>query len=142
MNQATEYVGVILVDDHGRIAMQLREHDRELNPDRWSVFGGHIENGEKPDQAAIREISEELSVALSKEKMEYIGRFTHNDHAYHIYYYPVSYELDNAELKEGRHWRWCSLEEIRDGVVGGKEIVGYHAQFLLQFLEGRSTGKS
>jgi 8-oxo-dGTP pyrophosphatase MutT (NUDIX family) len=64
MSQVTEYVGVILVDGHGRIALQLREHDRALNPDRWSVFGGHIERGEKPEQAAIREISEELSGTL------------------------------------------------------------------------------
>jgi 8-oxo-dGTP pyrophosphatase MutT (NUDIX family) len=142
MNQVIEYVGVILVDDQDRIALQLREQDRELNPDRWSVFGGHIERSEKSEQAAIREINEELSVSLSREKMEYIGRFARNDHAYHMYFYPVSHELDNAELKEGCHWQWCSLEEIREGVVGGKEIVEYHARFLLQFLEGRSTGKT
>jgi hypothetical protein len=40
MSQVIEFVGVILIDDQGRIALQLREPNRDLNPGRWSVFGG------------------------------------------------------------------------------------------------------
>jgi 8-oxo-dGTP pyrophosphatase MutT (NUDIX family) len=141
MNKVTEFVGVILIDNQGRIALQLREHNRELNPDHWSVFGGHIENGEEPEQAAIREIEEELSVILSPKKMEPLGRFVRENHAYSIFIYPVSHELDKAELKEGCSWRWCDPKEIQEGVVEGKRIVDYHARFLLQFLDSRNLEK-
>jgi len=140
MSQVIEFVGVILIDEQGRIALQLREPDRELNPGRWSVFGGHIEKGEEPEQAAIREIKEELSVVLSPKKLKSLGRFEREDHAYSIFLYPVSHELDNAKLNEGENWRWCHPKEIQEGVVDGKEIVDYHARFLLQFLESRTSG--
>jgi 8-oxo-dGTP pyrophosphatase MutT (NUDIX family) len=142
VSQEIEFVGVILLNRQGCVALQLREPDRELNPDLWSVFGGHIEIGEQPEKAAIREVKEELNVVLSPEKLKSLGRFVRKDHAYNIFIYPVSHELDKAELKEGRSWRWCQPQEIQEGVVEGKKIVDYHARFLLQFLEGRSSGKS
>jgi 8-oxo-dGTP pyrophosphatase MutT (NUDIX family) len=98
--------------------------------------------GEEPQQAAIREIEEELSVKLSVEKLKSLGRFVREDHAYSIFLYPVSHELDKAELNEGDSWRWCHPKEIKEGVVQGKEIVDYHARFLLQFIESRASGKT
>lgn len=141
MSQLIEFVGVILMDGQGRIALQLREPDRKLNPGRWSVFGGHIEKDEQPKQAAIREIKEELSVHLPIENLVPLGRFVREDHAYTIYLYPVSHELEKAKLNEGDSWRWCYPKEIQEGVVEGKEIVDYHARFLIQFLESRASGK-
>jgi 8-oxo-dGTP pyrophosphatase MutT (NUDIX family) len=140
MNQPTEYVGVILQNDRGWIAMQLREKTRELNPDRWSLFGGHIEQNEEHLNAASREIKEELSVALDEKKLKFLGRYERENQVYHIFHYLVTHELDVAVLKEGVGWRWCSPEEIRNGEVEGKEIVEYHARFLVQFFEGRSKG--
>jgi mutator protein MutT len=141
MNKIVEFVAVILNDNQERIALQLRERDQELNPDRWSIFGGHIENGEKPEQAAMREIKEELSVNLSPDKLKPLGKFVRENHAYSIFVYPVSQELDNAVLHEGLRWRWCYQEEIQKGGVEGKRIVDYHAHFLLQFLESRTSKK-
>ena len=142
MSEITKFVGVILIDDQERVALQLREPDRDLNPDRWSVFGGHIEKGETPDQAAIREIKEELSIDLSPIKLESLGRFMRENHAFNIFIYSVSSELDQVELKEGCGWRWWNQKEIREGVVEGKKIVNFHAQFLLQLLEKRASGRN
>ena len=62
MTPITEFVGVILEDDQGNIALQLRGRDQRLNPDSWSIFGGHIEEGEQPLQAALREVREEAGL--------------------------------------------------------------------------------
>ena len=137
MSETVEFVGVILVDNQGMVALQLREEEQELNPDHWSVFGGHIEEGEESAKAAIREIEEELSVKLSEDKLVSLGRFEREDHAYTTFYYRVEDELADAVLKEGVDWRWCSMEEIMEGVIEGKKVVSYHARFLEQFFQDR-----
>ena len=138
MNNTVEYVGVIMEDAQGRVALQLREENRDLNPDLWSVFGGHLDAGEEVQEAAIREMKEELSVKLTEDKLVSLGRFEWKDHAYTIFHYLVEGELDEVVLKEGLDWRWCSMEEIKEGVIEGKKVVEYHAEFLRQFFHGKA----
>jgi 8-oxo-dGTP diphosphatase len=45
-----------------RILLGLRSPERAFYPNVWDVFGGHIEQGEQPDQTLIRELQEELGV--------------------------------------------------------------------------------
>ncbi len=53
-------VGVILLDPYGRFLLNRRdsEPDRRL-AGRWSILSGHIQPGETPEEAALREIREE-----------------------------------------------------------------------------------
>lgn len=53
-------VGVILLDPRGRFLLNRRdtEPDRRL-AGRWSILSGHIQPGENPEDAALREIREE-----------------------------------------------------------------------------------
>lgn len=53
-------VGLLVAAD-GRILLQLRDDDPSIiNPGRWGFFGGHVEAGETPEQAFLREMREEL----------------------------------------------------------------------------------
>jgi len=58
------YAGAIL-KYNGRILFQLRD-EKGRNPNKWGLFGGGIKSGEKPIDALIREIKEELGIKLSK----------------------------------------------------------------------------
>ena len=49
----------------------------------------------------------------------------------------ITNELDNAELKEGRSWRWCTPDEIKGGTIEGHELVDYHIAFLEQYWAGK-----
>ena len=43
--------------------MQLRNEKPEISgAGTWSFFGGAIENGERPEDAVLREIEEELAI--------------------------------------------------------------------------------
>ncbi|WP_162562160.1 NUDIX domain-containing protein, partial [Salinispora oceanensis] len=39
--------GVILVDPRGRLLLQLRDGNTEVDPHRWSLPGGHLDPGEE-----------------------------------------------------------------------------------------------
>ena len=77
---STPLAGVILEDEQGNIALQLRDDNPTIiNPNKWSVFGGHIEPGEDPANAAVREIAEELGIALDPQKLNVLGEFEYKD---------------------------------------------------------------
>ena len=58
---AHDVVGALLVRD-ARVLLCHRSPDREWYPDVWDVPGGHLEAGETPVAALVRELHEELGV--------------------------------------------------------------------------------
>jgi len=50
------------------------------NPNQWNFFGGGIDEGEKPEDAAVREVEEEIKLKLSAgdlKKLATIGKATY-----------------------------------------------------------------
>ena len=57
-------VRVIVYHPDGRsLLLQKRSASKDIFPGRWDMaVGGHVDSGETPDQAAVREMGEELSM--------------------------------------------------------------------------------
>ncbi|MCP6720404.1 MAG: NUDIX hydrolase [Patescibacteria group bacterium] len=76
-NKSTEkykYAGVILETIDGKLIFQERPtKPGVIHPGEVSIFGGEVEKGEKPIDAAIREINEELELVLNKKNLEFLG---------------------------------------------------------------------
>lgn len=59
-------VHVLVNNSQGKILLQRRSHCKETFPDHWdSSASGHVGEGESYDQAAIRELEEELGIKIS-----------------------------------------------------------------------------
>lgn len=54
-----------------------KEHD--YNHDKWIGIGGKFENGESPEDCAIREVFEETGLTIAPEDLEYCGIVTFVD---------------------------------------------------------------
>src|SRR3954463_13521581 len=55
-------VSALLIDEQGRLVIQLRDNKSGLLfPAHWATLGGGIEKGETPDEAMRRELEEEIS---------------------------------------------------------------------------------
>ena len=46
----------------GKILLGLRSSEANYYPGVWDIFGGHLEEGESPGAALIRELTEELGI--------------------------------------------------------------------------------
>lgn len=106
--------------------LQLRDEKPSIQDSGLvSIWGGALEPGESPEQAAIRELYEELGISVDKSQLEYLGLCTLNGNqrdgggpdAYDIHMYFL--EIDptvTTHCFEGQGIvRVKRLEEVEDG---------------------------
>ena len=62
--------------NEGQILLQKRASSKNIFPNLWDVsVAGHIDSGESPMEAAIRETNEEISITLLEGSLSYIGNY-------------------------------------------------------------------
>ncbi len=64
-------VAAVLVRD-GEVLLCHRSPDRDWYPNVWDLPGGHIEEGETPRDALIRELQEELGIGVASESVQFL----------------------------------------------------------------------
>lgn len=73
-NFTGQYAGVLLENNDQKIILQQRDIDPSIiNSGKITTFGGAIEEGETPRQAAVRELEEECSIKINLEDLEDFG---------------------------------------------------------------------
>jgi 8-oxo-dGTP pyrophosphatase MutT (NUDIX family) len=73
----THAVAALLQLADGRYVMQLRDSKPEIfYPDHWGCFGGAVEPDETPVAALVRELAEELAVAVEPSTVQRFTEFT------------------------------------------------------------------
>ena len=105
------FVGVVLVDDHGQLLLQERDEHATIDPERWGLPGGHVDDGESFAAAARRELAEETGVRLGPDELRFWREYQVFHEAYGSW--------DRMQVFAAR----CSLTDA-DIVVGeGRRIV-------------------
>ena len=128
VHRTESWHGVALVwiyDSNGQILLQRRAAHLNAFPEKWDVtVSGHLAASDKPRQAAVRELSEELGIYAQPEELEEAGMFadtfpliygkTHRECDY-IYFLrnddikASSLKLQAAEVLEVR---WLSADDL------------------------------
>lgn len=133
----------------------LRKHDKYKI---WLAVGGHIELDEDPNQAAVREVKEEvgLDVRLVDKSFSYKGpedskelelmppkfvnRHRINERHEHVtmIYFGVS-KTDDIKQGEGElsdEIKWFTEEELNDENYGIRDNIRHYAKKALEELKG------
>ncbi|NJM46951.1 MAG: NUDIX domain-containing protein [Alkalinema sp. RU_4_3] len=138
---AVEVAIAILYDpiDRSRLFMQLRDNiPNILYPGHWALFGGHIEAGETPEIALVREIQEEIGYAVP----DYVkfGIFADETAKRHVYAVPLTVAIAHLTLTEGWDMGWVTQVDLEAGELYSakaqeKRPIGpMHQKILLAFL--------
>ncbi|MEN9327327.1 MAG: hypothetical protein RI947_135 [Candidatus Parcubacteria bacterium] len=108
---------VILENEKGEILLMLRDNKPNLPfPHHWDIFGGHVEEGETPEQALVREVKEELNLDLKDYTFYRKYHCMHGDiHANvkYIYTAKLTTPIEKLTLGEGEEMRLFNREEIK-----------------------------
>ena len=94
---SVQVAGCIILDQQSRILLLHRStHKRQ----QWEIPGGKIEPGESAEQAAIREIKEELGVDVKIIKMLGSKEFTEDGRTWHYTWFEAQIQKGEPKVME------------------------------------------
>jgi 8-oxo-dGTP diphosphatase len=133
-------VAIAILPYDGKFLMQLRDNiPTILYPGLWGLFGGHIEAGETPEIAVVREVKEEIGYQIPTP--EKFGCYSDNRVMRHVFYAPLTVEIDKLVLTEGWDFGLITPTQIESGsaysAIAGEErpLGSVHQQIMLDFIE-------
>jgi 8-oxo-dGTP diphosphatase len=122
-----EIAQVLLFDRGGRLLVYLRDDRPEIPfPNHWDLFGGHLEAGETPEQALVREVREELGITL--KEWQFFRRFDcavgdAYPNVKHIYWAAIPEEPEELTLHEGQRLKSITMAQRKTikfaNILGG-----------------------
>lgn len=122
-----EAASVIFVNREGELLLRLRDDRPDIIfPARWDLIGGAIEDGETPEDAAVRETLEELGLVLEHflkwGEMKGIVLI-------HVFMAPLDVPAEGLELAEGQRVQWFDPTSALE-----LPLVPYMTRLIPQFV--------
>jgi isopentenyldiphosphate isomerase len=115
----------------GDIYLQKRPEWKDIQPGKWdTAVGGHIDYGETPEVALLREVREELGI--TDFKLEFIVKYVFESLRERelVYVHRTIYDGEirpsTEELDGGRFW---TMQEIREAMGQGVLTPNFESEF-------------
>ena len=108
-------VAAALIDTDGRVLIAQRPEGKAL-AGLWEFPGGKIEPGERPEQALIRELHEELGIDVNAACL---APFVFTSHAYDSFHLLMPLYLlrrwsGTVQRREHAALKWVKPDQLRD----------------------------
>jgi 8-oxo-dGTP diphosphatase len=108
-------VAVALVDDDNRILIAQRPEGKSM-AGLWEFPGGKVETDERPENALIRELKEELDIDVTEACL---APFTFASHAYEKFHllmplYVCRRWSGTPKPAEGQTLKWVRANQLKD----------------------------
>lgn len=101
-----------IVTHRGRILLFLRDGRPLRDPNRWSLIGGHVENGESFDAAVVREVEEEIGIRPQRYRF-LLGLPGYWDEDIALFHVPLSDE-DASRIRLGNEGQSITFFEVEE----------------------------
>ncbi|MEM9540382.1 MAG: NUDIX hydrolase [Cyanobacteria bacterium P01_E01_bin.42] len=135
-------IAILYQDEY--FLMQLRDDIPNIAaPGCWGFFGGHLDPGETPEEALLRELVEEIDYKFTETPLKF-GQYPSDRVIRHVFAVPLQVPLSHLELKEGWDFALVTAEEIRQGerfseiADSVRPLSSVHRQILLDYMAKNS----
>ena len=106
---------VALVDADGRVLLSRRPEGRPM-AGLWEFPGGKVEPGETPEEALIRELTEELGICTIESCLAPLTFASHNYDDFHLLMplFACRRWEGTPRPREGQELKWVRPEKLRE----------------------------
>lgn len=129
LNLFHHHVSVWIMNEKGEILLQQRSFSKKKNPGMYSKTGGHVNAGEKPLDAAKREVFEEVGLKTDNIKeLEIFKSKNPNEHYYtYGYIFFTDYIIDKyiIQKEEVEQVAYYKIEEIEEQVYNNNPLFSF-----------------
>jgi 8-oxo-dGTP diphosphatase len=108
-------VACALIDPDGRVLIAQRPEGKSL-AGLWEFPGGKVEAGERPEETLVRELAEELGVAVEEPCLAPLTFASHRYETFHLLMplYVCRRWTGIVTGREGQATRWVRPDRLRD----------------------------
>lgn len=106
-------VAAALIDGAGNVLLAQRPEGKAM-AGLWEFPGGKIEPGEKPEQALVRELAEELSITVSENALTPLTFASHTYEKFHLFMplYTLKTWRGTPTPIEGQNLEWVAPQHL------------------------------
>ena len=124
----------IIFNDDGKLLMIERHKD---GGHYFVLPGGHVDEGESPEQAAVREVQEETGLSVTVSKLLYTSsddKYQNDQRIYLCNYLGGEPELQSDSIEarlqssgEPQEWKpaWFDFDDVREQIVYPVGLLRY-----------------
>ena len=104
---------ILFINDDNQILLFLRDDKPDIPfPGLWDIPGGHLEEGETPEQCIIREMKEEMDLDLNS--FELFLKSEYGEKTEFTFWKKANLKIDTIQLTEGQRLRWFTRDEAKN----------------------------
>lgn len=114
-------VAVFIINDKREVLLQKRSATKRFSPNKWSLCAGHVDAGESLEDAALRELKEEVGIDITASDLVPFAErnFSIKDSNSHVtYFYYIKSNLNERDFiiqkEELSEVKWFSIDKIVD----------------------------
>lgn len=106
-------VAAALVDHEGRVLLAERPAGKSM-AGLWEFPGGKVEAGERPEQALVRELKEELGIEVEETWLEPFHFASHGYSGFHLLMplYVCRRWVGSVQAREGQRHAWVGAADL------------------------------
>lgn len=141
-NEHIAVATIFIENSEGKFLIQKTSKEKG---DVFSTTGGHIDSGETPLEAIIRETKEEIGVDITSEEIQDYGYLMYDVPLRFMFYTKKDVDINNTKLQkeEVDYVKYMSVDEIQDLIQSGQMLKSHAIQFneLLSKLNNKQLKK-
>ena len=113
---------IIVVNDRKQILLQKRSANKKYFPNKWALCSGLVISGESCEEAAVRELKEELGVEFQISDLHLLEK---NLNLTRFYYVITNYDESQFTIQkeELSSVKWFDLDEVLEKVSSGDDSI-------------------
>lgn len=134
-------VHVLVFNGRGDLLLQKRSMKKDVAPGRWDTsVGGHVDPGETLEEAARREVAEELGIEAASEFLySYVHTNPYETEVVHTFrcLHEGGFSFNREEIDGVRFWSIAEIMEHMDGETLSDNFKHEILTYLARLGDGR-----